>query len=111
MIIPLNQNILIERDDDTTQFVQRKSGIITPTGQVENEGLVVGTVLWAPKDQNLLIDKERNVNEVAIKVGDRVWYSKYSVGIVADDREDHTGEFLDLVPLEDIRAIVEVKEA
>jgi len=110
MIIPLNQNVLIERDQESSAFVQRKSGIITPTGQVENEGLVNGTVLWAPKDQNLLIDHTRNINEVAIKTGDRVWYSKYSVGIVADDREGHSGEFLDLVPLEDIRAIVDIKE-
>lgn len=87
----------------------RKSGIVTPMGQVENEGLVYGTVLWAPKDQNLLIDKERSVNEVRIKVGDRVWYSKYSTGIVMDDRPENEGEYLDLVPLEDIRAIVEKK--
>lgn len=106
MIIPLNQNILIERDEKTSKEVVRKSGIVTPTGQVENEGLVTGTVLYAPQDQNLLIDKERSVNERPIKVGDKVWYSRYSTGIVMDDREGKEGEFLDLVPLEDIRAII-----
>lgn len=105
-IVPLNQNLLVERDKKASDLVVRKSGIITPTGQVENEGLVTGTVLYAPKDQNLLIDKERSVNEREIKVGDRVWYSRYSTGIVMDDREGHEAEFLDLVPLEDLRAIV-----
>lgn len=109
MIIPLNQNVLVERDQQASGYVIRKSGIVTPTGQVENEGLVTGTVLYAPKDQNLLIDKERSVNEREIKVGDRVWYSRYSTGIIADDRPEHEGEFLDLVPLEDLRAIVDVK--
>lgn len=106
MIIPLNQNLLVERDNDTSGIVVRKSGIITPAGQVENEGLVTGTVLYAPKDQNLLIDKERAINERPIVVGDKVWYSRYSVGIIMDDRDNHEGEFLDLVPLEDLRAIV-----
>lgn len=106
MIIPLNQNVLIERDEPTSGLIMRKSGIITPSGQVENEGLVTGTVLWAPKDQALLIDKDRQINDVPIKVGDKVWYSKYSTGIIADDREGQEGEYLDLVPLEDIRALV-----
>ena len=106
MILPLNQNVLIERDEKTSKEVVRKSGIVTPAGQVENEGLVTGTVLYAPADQNLLIDKSRAVNDRLITVGDRVWYSKYSVGLVFDDREDKQGEFLDLVPLEDIRAII-----
>ena len=106
MIIPLNQNLLIERDEKASKFVTRKSGIITPTGQVENEGLVTGTVMYAPKDQNLLIDKERTVNDVPIKVGDIVWYSQYSTGLVADDRPEKEGAFLDLVPLEDVRAII-----
>jgi len=107
MIIPLNQNCLIERDEKKSDFVVRKSGIITPTGQVENEGLVFGTVLRAPKDQNLLIDKERLVNDRVIKNGDRVWYSRYSAGLILDDRKESADEFLDLVPLEDIRAIIE----
>lgn len=105
-IIPLNQNCLVERNKQQSDIVVRKSGIITPTGQVENEGLVTGTVLVAPKDQNLLIDKERAVNDRPLKDGDIVWYSKYSTGLVLDDREEHDGEFLDLVPLEDIRAII-----
>jgi len=110
MIIPLNQNVLIEKDVAKTEFVTLKSGIVTPTGQVENEGLVFGKVIFAPKDQNLLIDKSRALNEVQLKVGDRVWYSKYSAGIIADDREGNVGKFLDLVPLEDIRAIVSEKK-
>jgi co-chaperonin GroES (HSP10) len=107
MIIALNQNVLVERDKDKSNIVVRKSGIVTPTGQVENEGLVTGKVLFAPKDQNLLIDKSRPINEREIRVGDVVWYSKYSTGIILDDREGHDGEFLDLVPLEDLRAIIE----
>lgn len=106
MIIPLNQNVLVERDENKSNLVVRKSGIVTPTGQVENEGLVYGTVIKAPKDQNLLIDSARAVNEVQIKEGDRVWYSKYSVGLVLDDRDNKEGKFLDLVPLEDLRAII-----
>ncbi|MCR4277833.1 MAG: co-chaperone GroES [Candidatus Berkelbacteria bacterium] len=107
MIIPLNQNVLVERDNKTSGIVVRKSGIVTPTGQVENEGLVYGTVLSAPKDQNLLIDSTRAINEREVRIGDKVWYSKYSTGLVLDDREGHDGEFLDLVPLEDLRAIIE----
>lgn len=107
MIIPLNQNCLIQRDEKKSDFVTRRSGIITPTGQVENEGLVYGTVLKAPKDQNLLIDKDRAINEHKIKEGDRVWYSRYSAGIIMDDRKENQGEYLDLVPLEDIRAVIE----
>jgi co-chaperonin GroES (HSP10) len=106
MIIPLNQNVLVERDENKSGIVTRKSGIVTPTGQVENEGLVYGVVIHAPKDQNLLIDSNRAVNEVAIKEGDRVWYSRYSVGLVLDDRDNKEGKFLDLVPLEDLRAII-----
>lgn len=106
MILPLNQNLLIERDKKTSELVVRKSGIVTPQGQVENEGLVYGTVLYAPKDQHLLFDKERKVNDKDIEVGDRVWYSRYSAGLILDDREGHEGEFLDLVPLEDLRAVV-----
>lgn len=106
MIIPLNQNVLVERDEKASGLVIRKSGIITPTGQVENEGLVKGLVLKAPKDQNLLIDKTRQLNEVNIKEGDTIWYSRYSAGLVMDDREDKEGKFLDMVPLEDIRAIL-----
>lgn len=106
MIIPLNQNVLVERDKKQSDLIVRKSGIVTPTGQVENEGLVTGKVLYAPKDQNLLIDKDRAINERPIAVGDIVWYSRYSTGIVLDDRPDHEGEFLDLVPLEDLRAII-----
>lgn len=106
MITPLNQNVLIERDAKTSEEVVRKSGIVTPTGQVENEGLVTGTVLHAPKDQNLLIDKSRSINEVELKAGDKVWYSKYSAGLALDDRAATKGNFLDLVPLEDIRAII-----
>lgn len=106
MILPLNQNVLIEQDKKTSEEIIRKSGIVTPLGQVESEGLVMGTVLHAPKDQNLLIDKQRSINEVEIKVGDRVWYSRYSAGLVLDDREGKQGEILNLVPLEDIRAII-----
>lgn len=106
MIIPLNQNVLIERDDKTSKEIVRKSGIVTPTGQVENEGLVKGAILYAPKDQNLLIDKSRPVNDVLVKEGDVVWYSRYSTGLVFDDREGKEGKFLDLVPLEDIRAVI-----
>ena len=108
MILPLNQTVLIERDEKTSKEVVRKSGIVTPTGQVENEGLVTGTVLVAPKDQNLLIDKSRPLNEREVQVGDRVWYSKFSVGLIMDDREDRKGQFLDIVPLEDIKAVVEL---
>jgi co-chaperonin GroES (HSP10) len=107
MILPLNQNVLVERDEDKSGLIIRKSGIVTPTGQVENEGLVTGKVLYAPKDQNLLIDKARQVNDRLIKEGDVVWYSKYSTGLVLDDRPEKQGKFLDLVPLEDIRAIIE----
>jgi len=106
MILPLNQNVLIEQDKKTSEDIIRKSGIVTPLGQVESEGLVMGTVLHAPKDQNLLIDKQRSINEVEIKVGDRVWYSRYSAGLVLDDRDGKQGEILNLVPLEDIRAII-----
>lgn len=106
MILPLNQNVLIERDQDTSGIVVRKSGIVSPTGQVENEGLITGKVLYAPKDQNLLIDKDRPVNDELVKVGDTAWYSKYSTALVLDDREGHEGDYLDLVPLEDIRAII-----
>lgn len=106
MITPLNQNVLVERDRGTSDMIIRKSGIITPKGQVEDEGLVTGTILWAPKDQNLLIDKERAVNELHLEVGMKVWYSRYSTGIVFDDREEKEGELLDLVPLEDLRAVV-----
>lgn len=106
MIIPLNQNVLVDRDKERSEFTIRKSGIITPMGQVENEGLVTGTVIYAPKDQSLLINQSRKVNDVDVKAGDRVWYSRYSTGIVMDDREGKEGEFLDLVPLEDLRAIV-----
>lgn len=108
MIIPLNQSVLIERIKDKENLVTLKSGIVTPTGQIENEGLVYGTVLKAPKDQNLLIDKSRKINEVDIKEGDKVWYSQYSAGIILNDKIDVTADnkYLDLVPLEDIRAIV-----
>lgn len=106
MIIPLNQNVLVERDENKSGLIVRKSGIVTPTGQVENEGLIIGVVIAAPKDQNLLIDKDRAVNDREIKAGDKIWYSKYSAGLILDDREGREGEFLDLVPLEDIRAIL-----
>lgn len=106
MITPLNQNVLIERDVKTSEEIIRKSGIVTPAGQIESEGLVTGTVLFAPKDQNLLIDKTRSVNEVELKKGDKVWYSRYSAGLVMDDREEKKGQYLDLVPMEDIRAIL-----
>lgn len=106
MILPLNQNVLIEQDKKTSEEIIRKSGIVTPIGQVENEGLVMGTVISAPKDQNLLIDKDRSINEAVIKVGDRVWYSRYSAGLILDDREGKQGEILNLVPLEDIRAVI-----
>jgi co-chaperonin GroES (HSP10) len=107
MIIPLNQTVLIERDEKTSKEVVRKSGIVTPTGQVENEGLVAGKVLYAPKDQNLLIDKTRPLNERDVRVGDKVWYSKFSVGLVMDDRNEKLGQFLDIVPLEDIKAVID----
>lgn len=108
MIIPLNQNVLIEREKNKEKVVTLKSGIVTPTGQIENEGLVYGTVLYAPKDQNLLIDNDRKINDVEIKKGDKVWYSQYSAGIILNDSEDVSSDnrYLDLVPLEDIRAIV-----
>lgn len=106
MILPLNQRVLIERDEKTSKEVVRRSGIVTPTGQVENEGLVFGTVVHAPKDQNLLIDNSRPLNEREIRVGDRVWYSRFSAGLAMDDREGKEGRFLDLVPLEDIQAVV-----
>jgi len=109
MIIPLNQSVLIERLKDKGSEITLKSGIVTPTGQIENEGLVLGKVLKAPKDQNLLIDKSRAINEVEIKTDDKVWYSQYSAGIIVNDKiEGLTSEnkYLDLVPLEDIRAII-----
>jgi len=108
MIIPLNQSVLIERTKDKNDLVTLKSGIVTPTGQIENEGLVLGKVLKAPKDQNLLIDKSRAINEVELKEGDKVWYSQYSAGIIINDAKEITTEnrYLDLVPLEDIRAII-----
>lgn len=108
MITPLNQSVLIERTKDKDTLVTLKSGIVTPTGQIENEGLVFGKVLKAPKDQNLLIDKSRSVNEIKIKEGDKVWYSQYSAGIILNDAKEITSEnrYLDLVPLEDIRAII-----
>lgn len=102
----LNQNVLIERDREKSDLVVRKSGIVTPKGQVDTEGLTIGTVLVAPTDQNLLIDNNRAVNDVRIEPGQKVWYSKYSAGLIFDDREDHEGEFLDMVPLEDLRAVV-----
>ena len=109
MIIPLNQSVLIERVKDQGHEITLKSGIVTPTGQIENEGLVYGKVLYVPKDQYLLIDKSRKINEVDVKVGDKVWYSQYSAGIIKNDvSSELTAEnkYLDIVPLEDIRAIV-----
>lgn len=108
MIIPLNQSVLIQRIKDHDKLVTLKSGIVTPTGQIENEGLVYGKVLRAPKDQNLLIDKSRKINEVEIKTGDKVWYSQYSAGIIISEDKELTSDnkYLDLVPLEDIRAII-----
>jgi len=106
MITPLSQNVLIERDEKSSKVTVRKTGIVTPSGQVENEGLLTGIVLFSPKDQNLLIDKDRALNEVRLNEGDRVWYSRFSAGLILDDREGKQGHFLDLVPLEDIRAII-----
>lgn len=103
----LNQSVLIERNKKKSDdLIVRKSGIVTPKGQVETEGLVVGTVLVAPTDQNLLIDKSRAINDYTLKAGDQVWYSTYSAGLILDDREEKMGAFLDIVPLEDIRAVV-----
>lgn len=108
MIIPLNQNVLVERIKDKGKEITLKSGIVTPTGQIENEGLVYGKVLYAPKDQNLLIDKNRAVNDVELKKDDKVWYSQYSAGVIINDEKGITtdNQYLDLVPLEDIKAII-----
>ena len=108
MITPLNQSVLIERIKEDKKEIKLRTGIVTETGQIENEGLVFGKVLKAPKDQNLLIDKSRSVNEIVIGEGDKVWYSKYSAGIIKNDAKEVTNDnrYLDLVPLEDIRAIV-----
>lgn len=107
MIQPLGQNVLIEKDKDQTDLVKRASGLVQAKDQTQIEGMCMGTVLIAPEDQNLLIDLNRPITKnVVIKVGDRVWYSEYSAGHILDDREDNQGELLDLVPLEDIRALI-----
>lgn len=106
-LIPLGQHVLIERDPETSEWMQSKSGILTPTGVVEDEGLVFGTVIQAPKDQNLLVDKTRPINEIEIKPEMKVWYSKYSSKRVIDWRKKD-GSMLDVVPLEDLMAVVTV---
>lgn len=107
MLIPLQQNLLIERNEEVSETVMRKSGIVVP-GQVQSmqdEGLVLGTILYAPKDQNMLIDKTRPINEASLAVGDKVWYSKYSTSRILDDRDGFEGKLLDIVALEDVRVL------
>jgi len=107
MIQPLGQNVLIEKNKDQTELVKRASGLVQSQEQLKSEGLLMGTVIIAPQDQSLLIDFNRPITPgVTIKAGDQVWYSEYSAGHILDDRDGHQGELLDLVPLEDIRALV-----
>jgi len=106
-LTPLGQHVLIQRDKETSEWMQSKSGILTPTGVVEDEGLVFGTVISAPKDQNLLVDSTRPINEIRIEPDMKVWYSKYSAKRVIDYREKD-GSMLDVVPLEDLMAVVTV---
>lgn len=112
MTIPLGQNVICKRIKQESDLVIRKhSGILTPTGQLQDEGLATGIILYVPEDQNMLIDKERAISDVKLKKGDKVWYSVYSVGRVLNDEynadEDTLDEqFLDIVPLEDLRAVV-----
>lgn len=108
-IIPLSQHVLIERDDVTSEWMQSKSGILRPNSVQEDEGLMFGTVLHAPKDQNLLVDATRPINEIRIEPGMRVWYSKYSAKRVIDFRKKD-GSLLDVLPLEDIMAVVELED-
>jgi co-chaperonin GroES (HSP10) len=105
--VPLGQHVLIERDNEASDFMLSKSGILTPTGIIEDEGLIFGLVLHAPEDQNLLIDKTRPINTIKIEEGMHVWYSKYSAKRVVDWRQ-RDGSFLDIVPLEDLMAVVKV---
>jgi co-chaperonin GroES (HSP10) len=108
MIIPLGQSVLIERDKIKTETILRKSGVLKQANdQLQASGLCYGTVLYAPEDQNMLLDRSRPINPVSIQAGDRVWYSEFSVGYIEDDRDDHQGELLDMVPLEDIRALIQ----
>lgn len=109
MIKPLTQNVLIERDEKTSNTIIAKTGVILPSGSIEDEGLIYGTVLVAPKDQNMLIDKGRALSEYIIKESDYVWYSKFSACRILDDRKGKEGNLLDIVPLEDLRAVV-IKE-
>jgi co-chaperonin GroES (HSP10) len=104
-LTPLGQHCLIERDKETSDWMQSKSGIFMPTGVVEDEGLVFGTVISAPEDQNLLIDKTRPINSITVEKYMKVWYSKYSAKRVIDWRKKD-GSMLDVVPLEDLMAVV-----
>ena len=106
MIKPLTQNVLIERDEKVSNTVMAKTGVILPSGNVEDEGLIYGTVLSVPRDQNMLIDNSRALSEHVLKEGDYVWYSKFSACKILDDRKGKEGSFLDIVPLEDLRAVV-----
>jgi co-chaperonin GroES (HSP10) len=106
-LVPLGQHVLIERDTEVSEWMTSKSGILTPQSVIEDEGLVFGTILSAPKDQNLLVDKDRPINEITIEKGMKVWYSKYSAKRVIDWRKKD-GTMLDVVPLEDLMAVVTI---
>lgn len=104
-LIPLGQHCLIERDKEVSEWMQSKSGILIKDSVQEDEGLVFGTILKAPKDQNLFVDASRPINEIEIKPDMKVWYSKYSGKRVLDWRKTD-GSMLDIVPLEDLMAVV-----
>jgi co-chaperonin GroES (HSP10) len=105
-IVVMGQNVLIRRDKTISEESLTKFGIYVPTaGATQEEGLVFGIVISCPADQNLLIDKTRPISERQLKVGDRVWYSGYSACKIFDS--EHPGEYLDIIPLEDIRAVIE----
>lgn len=109
--LPLGQNVICKRIKQESDLVVRKSGIVTPTGQLQDEGLATGIILYVSEDQNMLIDKERAISDIKLKKGDKVWYSVYSVGKILNDAynsETDTDEeqMLDVVPLEDLRAVV-----
>ena len=103
MIIPLQQNLLIERDENTSKIVETKSGILVSAQAQQDEGLIIGTIVAAPKDQNMLIDKTRPLNDVLLAKGDKVWYSRYSTSKILQEEGADT---YDIVAIEDVRAIV-----
>lgn len=99
MIMPLADRVLVKPEEAESE--KRVSGIYVPE-TAKKDGLETGTVVSVGEGRR---NENGQIIPVRVKVGDKVYYAKYSADEIDVDGEKHV-----IIPESSISAIISTKK-